>query len=55
MSGEAKRETMFLIPGQLAQEIINFLVQHPYAHVHKLIEGLQKIEPVKEPAAPGSQ
>jgi hypothetical protein len=37
-----------VIPTQLAQEVVNFLVQQPYATVANLVQELQKLQPATE-------
>lgn len=34
----------YLIPQPLAQAILDYLVQHPYAQVHPLVQALQQLK-----------
>ena len=37
-----------IIPTQLAQEVMNFLVQQPYGTVANLVQALQQLQPATE-------
>lgn len=39
----------FILPGDLGQEILNYLIQRPYVEVAVLVNGLQTIKPLPEP------
>lgn len=42
----------FLLPADLGQAILNYLVQRPYAEVHEMVRGLQALQPEPELADP---
>jgi len=43
-------EQEFIISKKLAEGTLNYLASRPYAEVAALINGLQNIQPVEEPA-----
>lgn len=44
-------ETMYAIPQSLAQGLLNYLVQRPYAEVAPAVEALKALQPI-QPATP---
>lgn len=42
-------EPMYAIPHSLAQGLLNYLVQRPYAEVAPAVEALKALKPVEHP------
>lgn len=45
----------FLITVELAQKIMDYLVEQPYKHTALLIQGLGRLEPAPEPEPPATK